>query len=268
MDTELLTARLFFRAAFPVMKVPLRDDPAIRKAWKKVQARVQFSVDVEASPDTDGADRVGVCLDFDNGKLTVGEELCAAPDLTLHFPNLEAMNSLLRGGLALPRISGALKRPGLLIKTLILLMRLTLMLPRSRPKDELRQYLKVKMSIYMITTALSVYNKLRTPEMTSWTESQPDRIYQFTVESGDEEKEIAAYLRVKNGRTKAGRGVYTRRRPFVHFRFSSVAGAMKVLLKEVGFVEGVEAGYVAIDGSPEYSAQLNDHMAVLQRLMT
>lgn len=268
MDKELLTARLFFKAAFPVMKVPLRDDPVIHKTWKKVRAKVQFSAAVKPSPDSDGADRIGVCLDFDHGELTVREELCAVPDLTLHFPNLGAMNSLLRGGLALPRISGALRRPGLLVKTLMLLMRLTLMLPRSRPKDELRQYLKVKMSIYMITTALSVYNKLRTPEMRAWTENQPDRIYQFTIEPWDEEKGIAAYLRVKNGRTKAGRGIYTRRRPFVHFRFSSVTAAMKVLLKEVGFVEGVEAGYVTIDGSPEYSAQLNDHMAVLQGLMT
>lgn len=268
MDSELLTAKLFFRAAFPVMKVPLRDDPAIRKAWKTVQARVQFSADVVTSPDTGEADRLGVCLDFDHGELTVREELCENPDLTLHFPNLKAMNSLLRGGLALPKIKGALRHPGLLVKTLMLLMRLTLMLPRNRPKGELQQYLKVKMSIYMITTALSVYNKLQVPEMSSWTGGQPDRIYQFTVEPYNEETGIAAYLRVKNGKTKAGRGVYTRKRPFVHFHFSSVVGAMKVLLKEVAFVEGVEKGYVAIDGSPEYSSQLNDHMAVLQGLMT
>jgi len=88
------------------------------------------------------------------------------------------------------------------------------------------------------------------------------------VEPYDEENGIAAYLRVKAGKTKAGRGVYARRRPFVHFRFQTVDGALKVLLKEVEFVEAVEKGCVAVDGAPEYSAQLNDMMAALQGMMT
>ncbi len=102
--------------------------------------------------------------------------------------------------------------------------------------------------------------------MRRWTMKQPDRIYQFSVEPV-EETGIAVYLRVKAGKTKAGRGVYTRKRPFVHFRFNGVDGALKVLLKEVEFVSGVEKGCVRIDGSPEYAAQLNDLMAVLQNRM-
>lgn len=293
MDQEILTARLFFRAAFPVMKVPLTDDPAMRKAWQNVTATVQFSADVAGADKADPVDgrqaapdiarqtpnqpkvgpatepaTIGACLQFDNGTLTVTEGLCDAPDLTLHFKTVAAMNALLRGGIALPRVRGALKHPALLVKTLKLLLALTLMLPRSKPKDPHKQYLKVKMSIYMITTALSVFNKLGDPHMVEWTRSQPDRIYQFTVEPYDPQDGVAAYLRVKGGRTKAGRGAYKRRRPFVHFRFSGIEQAMKVLLKETGFVESVEAGYVAIDGSPEYSSQLNDYMAVIQGMMT
>jgi hypothetical protein len=124
------------------------------------------------------------------------------------------------------------------------------------------------MSLYMITTALSAFNKLGDERMKEWTGKQPDRIYQFTVEPYDEEKGIAAYLRVKAGKSKAGRGVYKRRRPFVHFRFNQVDGAMKVLLKEVEFVEAVGKNCVAVDGSPEYAAQLNDFMATLQEMMT
>jgi hypothetical protein len=124
------------------------------------------------------------------------------------------------------------------------------------------------MSLYMITTALSAFNKLGDEGMKQWTGKQPDRIYQFTVEPYDEEKGIAAYLRVKGGKTKAGRGVYKRRRPFVHFRFNQVDGAMKVLLKDYEFVEAVGKNCVSIDGSPEYAAQLNDFMAVLQGIMT
>ena len=57
--------------------------------------------------------------------------------------------------------------------------------------------------------------------------------------------------------------MYTRRSPFVHFHFLSVGGALKVLLKDVEFVEGVETGCVEIIGSPEYAMQLNDFMAVI-----
>ncbi|HQP95795.1 MAG TPA: hypothetical protein PLY68_06310 [Myxococcota bacterium] len=268
MDREIMIAKLFFRAAFPVMKVPLADDPAITNAWKDVKATVQFSADCEPGPDTDGQSRIGACLHFDNGSLEVVEELCESPDLTLHFGSVKAMNTLLSGGMALPRIRGGLKHPGLLVKMLTLLMRLTLMLPTNRPKDPVKRYLKVKMSIYMITTALSNYNRLGDPKMREWTANQPDRIYQFTIATPERDDNIAAYLRIRGGRTKSGRGVYTRRRPFVHFRFSSVDGALKVLLKEVEFVQGVESGCVAIDGSPEYAAKLNDFMAVIQGMMT
>ena len=87
----------------------------------------------------------------------------------------------------------------------------------------------------MITTALSQYNKGGDPEMQRWTAKQPDRIYQFSVEP----EGIAAYLRVRGGQTKAGRGVYERRRPFVHMRFHGVDGALAVMNKEVDFVDGV-----------------------------
>jgi hypothetical protein len=96
-----------------------------------------------------------------------------------------------------------------------------------------------------------------------------DLIYQFIVDSPEKaEPAIACYLRVKAGKTKSGHGVYTRRSPFVLFHFYNVAGAMKVLLKDVGFVEGVEQGCVEIVGSPEYAMSLNDFMAVLQGMLT
>ena len=120
----------------------------------------------------------------------------------------------------------------------------------------------------MITRALSQYNKLGDPSMQEFCKRQPDRIYQFTVENGGDKAHIACYLRIKAGNSKSGHGVYTRRSPFVHFRFRSVEGAMAVLLKEVEFVEGVERGYVETIGSPEYACYLNDYMAILQGMLT
>jgi hypothetical protein len=259
-EKDIMTAKLFFRAAFPVMKVPLNDDPKIKKLFESRKANIQFSA-------ANGEDKLGCYLTFDNGDLTVTEGFCEKPEITMHFSSVAKMNVMLTGGTALPKIKG-FRNFGLLLKFLKLMMSLKLMMPTANPKDPHKRYLKVKMSLYMITTALSVFNKLGDERMTEWTSKQPDRVYQFTVEPYDEETGIAAYLRVKAGKTKAGRGVYKRRRPFVHFRFKTVDGAIKVLQKEVEFVEAVEKGCVAIDGSPEYSSQLNDLMAVLQGMMT
>ena len=259
-EKDIMMATLFFRAAFPVMKVPLNDDPKMKKLFESENAKVQFSAD-------NGGEKIGCYLTFDNGDFTATEGLCEDPEITMHFSSVTKMNVMLTGGTVLPKIRG-FRHFRLLLKVFRLLMSLKLMMPTANPKDPHKRYLKVKMSLYMITTGLSVFNKLGDSGMKEWTGKQPDRIYQFTVEPYDEENGIAAYLRVKAGKTKAGRGVYTRRRPFVHFRFNTVDGAIKVLLKEVEFVEAVEKDCVSIDGSPEYASQLNDFMAVLQGMMT
>lgn len=260
-DPEVMTAKLFFNAAFPVMQVLLDDDPKLRASFADVVATVQFGA-------RDGAGMLACHLVFDHGRVTVLQGPADAAELTLTFGSVPALNALLRGGLAVPRISGGLRHPGLLIKVLRLLMGLMIMSPKQRPKTFDRQALKVKASLYMITRALSQYNKLGDPDMQEFCRRQPDRIYQFTVEHDGDPAFIACFLRVKAGQSRSGHGVYARRSPFVHFRFRSVEGALAVLLKEVEFVEGVEKGYVETIGSPEYAVALNDFMAVLQARLT
>ena len=258
-EQEIVTAKLFFNAAFPVMKVVLEDDPAMKAKFRDVQATVQICA-------KNGNDLLACHLVFDRGKLDIIQGPASSPDITLSFNSVEKMNTMFRGGSALPSIKGFSKLP-LLIKVFSLLMSMMIMAPKSRPKDPVKQKLKVKMCLYMVTRALSTYNKLGNPEMNEWCRRQPDRIYQFIV--GEKANpQIACYLRVKAGKSKSGHGVYTRRSPFVLFHFSTVTGAMQVLLKEVGFVEGVEKGCVEVVGSPEYASSLNDFMAVLQGMMT
>ena len=269
-ELDVTTAKLFFNAAFPVMQVVLDDDPAMNAKFRNVEATVQICA-------KEGNELYACHLVFDKGKLTVVQAPAEKPDITLSFNSLAKMNTMFRGGAALPSIKG-FSKPGLLIKIFSLLMSLMIMMPSSRPKDPVKQKLKVKMSLYMITRALSTYNKLGNPEMAEWCRRQPDRIYQFIVDSDNAkpgavsgeavEPAIACYLRVKAGKSKSGHGVYTRRSPFVLFHFSSVEGALKVLLKDVAFVEGVEKGCVEVLGSPEYAMNLNDFMAVLQGMLT
>jgi len=263
-ERDAITAKLFFNAAFPVMQVVLDEDPAMNARFRNVRAVVQICA-------REWNVFLACHLVFDHGKLTVIQGPAQAPDITLCFSSVAKMNTMFRGGAALPSIKG-FSKPVLLVKIFSLLMSLMIMMPASRPKDPVKQKLKVKMSLYMITRALSTYNKLGNPEMAEWCKRQPDRIYQFIVDSENAgqraEPAIACYLRVKAGKSKSGHGVYTRRSPFVLFHFSGVAGALKVLLKDVAFVEGVEKGCVEVLGSPEYAMNLNDFMAVLQGMMT
>jgi len=254
-----MTAKLFFNAAFPVMQVLLDDDPKLNKKFAKFRATVQFGA-------LDDKEPLFCQLLFDSGKVTVVQGKAEKPDLTLTFGGIAKMNALLKGGMSLPSIKGRL---GLLPNVLSLLMGLKIMTKdNAKLKSLTEKSLKVKCSMYMVTRALSQYNKLGDPGMQDFCQRQPDRIYQFRVEHEGKPDYIACYLRVKAGKSKSGHGVYERRSPFVLFRFMSVDGALKVLGKEVEFVEGVEKGYVETIGSPEYACALNDLMAVLQGLLT
>jgi hypothetical protein len=254
-ERELLAARLFLRAVLPIMKVVIQDVPAMGKKFADVQARVQFVAD-------DNGNKIGAYLEFDRGEFRVVHEIIDNPDITFAFGSVAKMNAMFAGKPVIPRIKGLLKI-GLLIKVFSLLMSLKILMPDANPKDPEKRRLKVKLTFYMITTALSQYNKGGDPEMVKWTSKQPERIYQITVD-----EDIAAYLRVKAGKTKAGRGTYTRRRPFVHMKFNGVDGAMPIVLNEVDMVEAVRQGYLAIDGSPEYGGNIGDFMVRIQDLIT
>lgn len=256
---DIMTAKLFFNAAFPVMQVLLDDKPNLNKKFSKIRAIVQFGA-------LDDTEPLFCHLTFIDGKVAVTQGKADNPDLALTFSSIAKMNALLKGGLTLPSIKGKL---GLLPSILSLLMGLKIMTKdNAKLKTPEEKALKVKCSLYMITRALSQYNKLGNEDMQEFCQRQPDRIYQFRVEKDGNPAFIAAYLRIKAGKSKSGHGVYERRSPFVLFRFTSVDGALKILDKEVEFVEGVEKGFVETLGSPEYAMYLNDYMAVLQGMLT
>ena len=256
---EIMAARLFYNAAFPTMQVLIDDDYNLKKNFHNFSGVIQF-----------GAKNDGELLCchmvFDNGNLKVYEGPAEKPDLTMTFPSVGKMLALLKGGLAVPRIKGKFRILPKFIQLLLGLMIMTK--PNDKLRDEGEKALKVKCSLYMITRALSQYNKLGDPSMREFCERQPDRIYQFTVDHNDIPAYIACYLRIKLGKSKSGHGVYKRRTPFVLFHFYSLEGALKVLGKEVEFVEAAEKHYVETVGSPEYALYLNDYMAILQDMLT
>ena len=254
-DRELMAARIFLNAVLPVARVIVSDDARTARRLAGVTAAVQFRA-------ADGGGPLGAWLKFDRGACTFHPGFCDAPDLTFAFSSVARMNGFFSGKPVVPRVSGWWRLP-LLLKTAGLLMRLKILMPAADPKDPAERRLKVKLTFYMITTALSQYNKGGDPQMQRWTARQPERIYQITVDDA-----IAAYLRVKAGRSKAGRGVYARRRPFVHMRFNGVEGAYPIVMNQVDMVDAVRRGYLSIEGSPEYAGQMGDFMMRIQNLIT
>ena len=257
-NTDIMTARLFFTAAFPTIQVLLDDDPALHAKYAKYDRTFQFGA-------KNNGELLCCTMHVKDGKIEVTEGPAEKADLKLTFGSVKGMNALLKGGLAVPGIRGNL---GLIKDFLPLLMGLKLMTkPNDKLKDKAEKILKIKMSLYMITRALSKYNKLGDPDMVEFCRRQPERIYQFRVDDDDVKDIVACYFRVAEGKSKSGHGVYERRSPFVLFHFFNVDGALKQLGGECEFVEAVENGYVETVGSPEYACYLNDYMAIIQGMM-
>ncbi len=255
-NRTLLTTRIILRAVLPVMKVVLTDNPKMKKRFKDVSARVQFKA-------KNGSEPLGATLTFSNGQLEIDQDMEKSADITFSFNSPEKLNGFLAGKPIIPKIKGIMKVT-LLVKVISLLLAMKILMPDNKPKSESKKRLKVKMIIYMITTALSQYNKGGDPEMVAWTEKQPDRIYQMSVAN---ENDIAGYVRIKAGKSKSGRGFYKRRRPFVHIKFSSVDDALPILTNDIEFVEAVGKNLVTVEGSPEYGANLNDFMQRIQAMV-
>ncbi len=262
LSDEQLTSRIVLHAVLPVIKVMVEDDPAIKKAFHGVSGRIQFRAE-----DADGP--VGACLVFENGAFCVEQGIIENPDLLFAFPSLKKMNDMFRGKpTALPQIgplfSGAFSHFGLLVKTFKILLGMKILMPTAKPKSKEMARLKVKMTLYMVSTALSQMNKAGDPEMSAWTAKQPERIYQWSIDGED----IACHLKIKAGKSKAGRGIYTRRQPFVHMRFSSIENALPVLANEVDSVTAIGKGWVTNDGSPEYGGRIGDFMMRIANLLS
>jgi hypothetical protein len=255
MDNDLMAARIFLRAVLPVMKVVLEEDPRMGKKFVGVNATVQFTADNAGEP-------YGSYVTFTDGRFGITHGNSDQPDIVFVFKSLKKMNAFFAGKPVIPKIKGWYKI-GLLMKVISLLMYLKILMPDADPKEPEKRRIKVKMTFYMITTALSQYNKGGDPEMVKWTSRQPERIYQITVDDN-----IAAYLRIKAGKSKAGRGTYKRRRPFVHMKFNGVEGAYPIVMNQVDMVAAVREGLLAIEGAPEYAGNLGDFMQRIQDLIT
>lgn len=255
-DKAMLTNRIVLRSIMPLFKILHEEDDSLLKHFlTRFEGVIQLAVK--------GTD-IGAYIELKDRKLDVVQGIHPDPDILLPFRHVAGMNALFTGGI--PVFGGfpkGLGHLGLLVKFVTLLLGLLILMPNVHPKAPAKRLLKVKMIMYMVTNALSQLNKGGDEDMMAWTAKQPDRIYQMSVQPDGP----AAYLRVRGGRTKSGRGLYTRKAPFVHMKFNGLDGAYKVLAEAKDTVTATADGDIRLEGSPEYAGAMGSFMIRIQDML-
>jgi len=259
-EQERFANKLFLNAVLPLLKVIANDDPALKKKFEGVSAVFQISAIDPESPTGKSATHFIV----ENGEWTVkNDQVAENPDSELCFNSIPDMNAFLKGDNA--KGIGALlkamgKKPGTFIKFLMVMLKMSsLLMPKGVPDDEPTQRLMVKCFFYLLTAGISKLNKLGHPDVTRWTQPSPDRVYAIAVNDTD----VAAYIRIKAGKSRSGHGTYTRAMPFFTLRFDSYKSALGILLATDDMMEATKAQRIIMDGAPEFGAQFGDLLLVV-----
>ena len=256
-DKTRYSTTVFLKAVLPTLKPLVEGKPGLTKLWGSTNGTVQISA---CAPDgefnVNGVQKDAMHFEITDGALQPRLSATDYPDFEIEFKSREDLVTFFTGGLALPKFRGALKKPGLLVKTIGTLLVLSkLMGATEPPEDPDEAALLTKLMFYLLTTGISQLNKAGHPKFKKWAKKQPDRVYQLSVQG---KPELAAYVRVKGGRTRASRGYYKRSRPFFELSFDSVPSALGTLLEIDDMLEATTAGRILMFGAPEYGADFGD----------
>ncbi len=101
------------------------------------------------------------------------------------------------------------------------------------------------------------------PEIHAWALTSPDRVFQWAVEG---HPECTAYMRVKAGKTRAGRGEYKRSKPFFCMKFDTAAHALMILLGTGDMLQMTKDKQLIMEGAPEFGAKIGDYMMIVGAL--
>ena len=252
----LYSNKIFLNAALPLVKVIANDDPKLKKKFEHAHAVIQVSC---LDPEVEGGKR-GMHFVVNSGEWLVHTCLTEDPHIELQFKSVEALNDFFKGNITpagIPKIKGLKKADVLISFVMVLLKMANLLGATEAPKDEETKELLVKCYFYLLSSGISQLNKLGHPEIKDWTTKSPDRVYAFAV---DGYPQIGAYLRIKAGKSRAGRGEYKRAMPFFTLRFNNLDSALGILMSTDDMLEATKAGRLIMDGGPEFGAQLGGFM--------
>ena len=131
------------------------------------------------------------------------------------------------------------------------------------PEDEETKRLLVKCYFYLLSVGISTLNKLGHEKIHEWTLKSPDRVYAWKVNG---EESVSAYIRIKAGKSKAGKGEYKRALPFFTMRFDNLDSALGILMSIDDMLASVKEGKLIMDGAPEFGAQIGEYMLLVGAL--
>ncbi len=252
----IFTNKIFLNAALPLVKTIATDVPSLAKLFEKAHAVIQVSALCDEVPEG----KVGMHFVVNSGEWLVHTCLTKDPHIELQFKSVEALNSFFKGNIslgAIPKIHGIKKAGTLVAFVRVLLKMSSLLTAKEAPEDEKEQQLMVKCFFYLLSSGISQLNKAGHEEIHDWASKSPDRVYAWAV---NDHPEVSAYIRVKAGKTRAGRGEYKRAMPFFTLRFDSFKSALGILLGTDDMLESVRAGKLIMDGAPEFGGQLGTYM--------
>lgn len=254
----LLTNKIFLNAALPLLKVIATDDPKIAKKFEHVHCIYQVSARDADAPNGKYATHFTV----NNGEWKVcADKVATNAHIELEFGSMEKMNAFFKGTIGpqtLPKMKGVLKKPVEFAAFMAVLLKMSSLLNiKECPADEDTQILACKCFFYLLSSGISQLNKNGHEGVKDWSKKSPDRVYAWAV---DGHPEVSAFLRVKAGKTRAGRGIYKRAMPFFTMRFDSLPSAFGILLSTDDMLESTKAGKLIMDGAPEFGAQIGDFM--------
>jgi len=260
----LYASKIFFNAALPLVKVIATDVPSLKKQFDKLTAVVQISA---LDPDIPGG-KAATYFEITQGEWNVVlGNVHESPDVELQFKSLEAMNDFFKGKMSLgtlPKMKGVFSRFGVFKAFLMTLLKMSGLLgAKEPPKDEATKELLVKCFFYLLSGGISQLNKLGHGGIHDWALKSPDRVYSWAV---DGYPQISAYLRVKAGQSRSGRGEYKRAMPFFTLRFNSLDSALGILLDTDDMLEALKAGRLIMDGAPEFGGQIGGFMLEIAAL--
>lgn len=253
-DRDLYASTIFINAVLPLVRTIVEEKPELKRKFAGKNGVVQVAA-------LNDGEKVGMHYDIVNGKITVKLDVVNNPDVELLFKSVPDLNNFFAGkSKKLPKIKG-LTKLGLLIPTLSALLTMSSMLSATAPpllqKDK---ELLVKLYFYLLSSGISQLNKKGHPDVTAWSKKNPDRIYAWRV---IDKPDIAAYIRVKAGKTKSARGEYKRSKPFFTMCFDSVDSALGTLLQIDDLVAATSSGRLIMEGAPEYGAEIGDFMMIV-----
>ncbi len=252
----LYSNKIFLNAALPLVKVIANDVPSLKKKFEKANAVIQVSC---LDPDVEGG-KQGMHFIVNEGDWQVKINLSEAPDIELEFKSVENLNDFFKGKITpagIPKIKG-IKHAGTLISFVMVLLKMANLLGATEiPKDEETKELLVKCYFYLLSSGISQLNKMGHKEIKDWTSKSPDRVYAFAV---DGYPQVSAYLRIKAGKSRAGRGEYKRAMPFFTLRFNNLDSALGILMSIDDMLESTKQGKLIMDGAPEFGAQIGAFM--------